>query len=183
MKNKKRFASTMLSLAAVLKMYGKELTEPIQAVYWKALADLTDDEFEQAAAVLIRRETEFPPPALFLDVARPKADPAGEAHRVMLQAWNAGKQTIPGEGCWWSADAIRAEVGEAAYEAFHACGGSSAFRDIDNEFHGPRIRREFMECYERVVLTDPAKALPSGPERPALTTGEAKRTALRQGVA
>lgn len=171
MKDRKRFTSTMLALSAALKMYGKECTTEMQGVYWSALKDLTDDEFERAAQVLIRRETEFPPPAMFLEVARPQEDGASAAHQAMLAAWNAGRQVIPGQGSWFSGDLIRSQVGVAAYEAFHACGGSSAFALMDDEFHGPRIRREFAECYQRAVAGDPGKTLPTEPTRPALTTG------------
>lgn len=170
MKNPARFAKGMLALSLSLKMYGRELSDPMQEVYWRALSDLSDDEFEQAATVLLRRETEFPPPAMFLEVVRVN-DSNADAHRALMLAWNAGKQVIPGEGCWWSGALIREKVGPAAYEAFHACGGSSAFRDLDNEYHGPRIRREFMECYRTAVATDSTRALPEA-STPLLTTGQ-----------
>lgn len=170
MKDRQRFSSTMLSLAAALKMYGKELTTATQEVYWTALGDLTDEEFQRAAALLIRRETEFPPPVMFLDVIRP-SNPTADASRALARAWELGKQVIPGQGCWWSGDAIREKVGPAAYEAFHACGGSSAFQNLDSEYHGPRIRRDFIEAYQSQVAAGPQRALPA-PTAPLLTTGQ-----------
>ena len=158
----------MLALAAGLKMYGRELDEVTTETYWRALADLTDDEFEAAAQAILRRETEFPPPAVILAVARPRTDPAAEAHRMLARAWSVGREVIPGNGCWWSGEKIRTELGRAAYEAFHACGGSAAFRDLDDPFHGPRIRREFAEAWQRVVAQEPAAALPAPGAAPQL---------------
>ena len=60
----------MLSLSLSLKMYGRELTDPMRDVYWTALADLSDDEFERAAAVLIRREPK--PPVRFSETEHPE---------------------------------------------------------------------------------------------------------------
>lgn len=171
MKNRERFASTMLSMSLVLKMFGKEFDNAFQEVYWNALAPLTDVDFQRAAEILMRRETEFPPPALFFEVLRTE-DAGAQAHRALMAAWNHGKQTIPGEGCWWSGALILEHVGPAAHEAFHACGGSTAFRDMDSEYHGPRIRREFVESYRASVAIDPARALPAGPQAPLLTTGQ-----------
>lgn len=160
----------MLSLAVSLKMYGRELTDPMRDVYWRALATLTDDDFERAAEIILRSDTDFPPPARFLDVLRPDAE--AEAGRALARAWMLGKEVLPGEGCWWSAEKIRAEVGPAAAEAFHACGGSSAFKDVDSEYHGAGIRKAFIAAYRREVQLDVARALPAGPNTPALTTGQ-----------
>lgn len=184
MKDKKRFASTMLSLSLALKMFGRDLDEELQLVYWRALEDLSDDEFERAAAILILRETEFPQPALFLEVARPKADGAAEAFRLMCKAWFAGKEYDPESGSSWSAIKIRAALGEGAYEAFHACGGSEGFRLMDDDYHGPGIRRAFADSYQRVTRADPRKALPQpGDQLPALTSGEIIATAEAPGDA
>ena len=165
MKDRKRFGSVMLSLSVSLKMYGRELTDAMRDVYWTALADLSDDEFERAAAVLIRRETEFPPPALFLEVARPQRDLAAEAFQVLNRCLLLTTYDPEG-GTSWSGRQIQAEVSQAAYEAFHACGGAPSFRLYDDPIHGPRVRREFVECYQRMVRSDTQLALPGGSDRP-----------------
>lgn len=174
-----RFAELMLAMSLSLKLYGRELSKEMQDAYWAALRDMSDAEFERAAMVLLRRETEFPPPSLFLEVARP-VDSA-DAHRAMIRAWNAGRQIIPGEGSWWSGEAIRAAEGEAAYQAFHACGGSAAFRDMDDPFHGPRIRREWAECWQQQVRDEPAKALPA-PRPVALPAAPEERVTIPPGT-
>lgn len=168
MTDRERFASVMLSLSLALQMYGRELTKAMQDVYWKALAGVSDDELEAAAQIVIRSDKEFPSPARLLELARPPVESAAQAHRVMALAWEAGRQVIPGQGTWWSGVVIREKIGEAAYEAFHACGGSAAFRDMDDPYHGSRIRREFVECWRRVVMREPATALRSLEYRPAL---------------
>jgi hypothetical protein len=176
MKDEARFASVMASMALVLPMYGRELTADLQEIYWHALAGLSDQEFETAAHALMRTETQFPPPARFLDVVRP-TNPTADATRALARAWEFGKQVIPGQGCWWSGDAIREKVGPAAYEAFHACGGSSAFQNLDSEYHGPGIRKAFVEAYEQATRNDPRTALPS-PERGALPRSSTARLPL-----
>lgn len=160
MKDRERFAKLMLALSLSLKMYGRELTGPMQEAYWVALSDLSDAEFEQAATVLLRRETEFPPPALFREIAKPKPDIAAEAFRVMEQAMDL-TDYHPERGTYWRGQRIREELSEAAYQAFHACGGSNGFRDAESPYHGPRIRREFCEAYQRVTEADPTTLLPA----------------------
>jgi hypothetical protein len=163
----------MLSLASVLKMYGKELTAAMQEVYWTALRDLSDEEFQRAAAVLIRRETEFPPPAMFLEVAHPEMNNKAMAFRAMMQAWWAGRVYDPESGGSWSGEQIRAACGEASYQGYLACGGSSGFQQMDDEYHGPGIRKAFMECYTQQVRANPATSLPQPTDQlPALTTGQ-----------
>lgn len=172
MKDEARFASIMASMALVLPMFGRELTADLQEIYWRALATLTDEEFETAAHALMRTETQFPPPARFLDVIRP-TNLTAEANRALARAWDLGKQVMPGHGCWWSGDAIREKVGPAAYEAFHACGGSSAFQQLDSEYHGAGIRKLFVEAYRSQVAAAPERALPApSPETQLLTAGQ-----------
>lgn len=159
--DKKRFSSVMLSLSLALKMYGRELSAELQQVYWNALQDLTDDEFEFAAAVVMRRDTEFPTPSQLLEIAHPPAeDPVTAAARTMDKALSL-TEYCPRTGTWWSGERIRHALGEAAYQAFHACGGSAAFRQVDDPYHGARVRRDFVECYQRVLRADPLTSLPA----------------------
>lgn len=167
MKDEARFASVMASMALVLKMFGRELTADFQEVYWVALADLSDEEFQRAAAILIRRETEFPPPAMFLEVGRPQEDVKAVALRVMQQAWWRCKTYDPESGTGWKVAMIQESFGVAARQGFEACGGDFGFRMMDDEYHGPGIRRAFVEAYEQATRNDPRTALPS-PERGAL---------------
>lgn len=160
MNDRSRFGKLMLAMSLALKMYGRELNELMTEVYWKALSDLTDAEFESAATILLRQETDFPPPALFLALARPRADLNAEAHRVMCQAMLLTEYN-PEDGETWRASHIREQIGEAAYTAFLACGGAAGFRDADSPYHGARIRREFRDAYQQSVQADPSNALPS----------------------
>ena len=169
MNDRARFASTMASLALSLPMYGRTLTRELQEVYWAALRGLSDAEFQRAAEVLLTTEKEFPPPARFFAVLL-EGDPQADAQRALNAAWRAGRQLTPGQGSWWSGPAILAQVGRAAYEAFHACGGSAAFALVDSEFHGPGIRKAWAEAYRNQVEADPMRALPA-PRVEALPPG------------
>jgi hypothetical protein len=178
MTDKKRFASVMLSMSLALKMYGRELSTELQQVYWNALQDLTDDQFEFAAAVVMRRDTEFPTPSQLLEIARPPAeDPQATAARMLDKALMLSEH-CPHSGTWWSGERIRHTLGEAAYQAFHACGGSPAFRQVEDPYHGARVRRDFVECYMRVMRADPLTCLPVArtpmPLLAPYTTGIAK---------
>lgn len=159
MNDRAAFASTLLAMSLAMKMYGRELTGELQKVYWKALEPLSDAEFQRAAEILLRRETEFPPPALFLEAARPSGDPAalaGAALRAVIIC--QGKHPRSRE--WYAGAHVQRDLGEAAYQAFHAAGGYQAIEEASDEYHGPGIRRRFMECYERIIKVDPAAATP-----------------------
>lgn len=177
MRDRVRFAKLMLALSLGLKMYGRDFSTEFQEVYWTALGDLSDDEFERAATVLLRREVDFPAPALFLEIARPRLNANADAHRVMCQALLLSDYDPEG-GTTWRASRIKEEISVAAYEAFLACGGAPGFRDYDSPFHGARIRREFCEAYTEALEADPSKMLPApstkalpSPELEALTAG------------
>lgn len=159
MTDRPAFAAAMAGLALALP--GRELSDALLELYWRALADLDDHEFARAAETAIRRCRFFPTPAELLGFARPpRVDSHAAAGRVYLQAQGL-TEYCPNTGTWWSAERIRATLGEAAYQAFHACGGSAGFRLAEDPYHGPRVRREFVECFQRVVAAEPQAALPA----------------------
>lgn len=159
MRDHAAFASSMTALALALP--GREITEPMLEVYWRALTSLTDAEFQRAAGEALRRSKFFPVPAELLEWGRPHAvDPVATAARTLARA-ELLTEYCPNSGTWWSGERIRKEIGEAAYQAFHACGGSPGFRQIDDPYHGPGVRKAFVECYLRVVRLEPRFALPT----------------------
>lgn len=156
----------MLAMSLGLKMFGKELDKPLQRVYWQALADLEDGEFERACAQVLRTDSEFPTPARILAVARPPLSEAAVL-RVMNGAWWDGR-TAGYDGVGWEESTIRTLYGEAAALAFRACGGSAGFRAMDDTFRGERIRAAFVEAYRAALARDPLAALPAGAQRAAV---------------
>lgn len=166
MKDRERFGSLMLSLSIGLKMYGRELDKPMQAVYWKALADLDDASFERACTTILRTDSDFPPVSRILAVARPSI-PDAAILRVMNGAWLEAKE-LASDGIWWRESTVRERFGLAAARAFRACGGSAGFRAMDDERRGDRIKAAFIETYRREVELDPVSALPEGDTKAAV---------------
>lgn len=160
------FGSTLLGLSLALKMYGRELTPEMQRVYWLALQDLTDAEFQAAAMHLAKTCTDFPTPSQFLDVIHPAVAKDAAAYAVMCAALLCTDYN-PEDGSTWRRATIRAKISPAAEEAFIACGGAASFRLVDSEFHGPKIRAAFCDTYTALVTRDPKSALPE-PQLPLL---------------
>jgi hypothetical protein len=158
------FTSTMAALSTALPTAGRPITEATFEVYWRALAPLSDAEFQRGAEVCLRRCRFFPVPSELLDAGRPVTDSAADAFRVMNRALLLTDYDPEG-GTTWRIQRLREELGEATAQAFLACGGAPAFRQYDSPFHGAAIRKAFMESYQRSVLLEPQLALPAGPDR------------------
>jgi hypothetical protein len=172
------FTSAMAALATALPA-SRPITEATYEVYWRACGELSDAEFQRGAEACLRRCRFFPVPAELLEAGRPAVDPAAEAGRALQRAVRLSEYS-PVIGTWYSAERIRHELGEAAYQAFHACGGSSALRQLDDEFHGARVRKDFVECFIRIARRDRRLALPE-PREPDLTPEPVR--ALIAGIA
>lgn len=149
---RERFAAVMATLSV---LPGRDVTEPLLEVYWRVLGDLSDAEMEGAATKALRSCRFLPTPAELLALARPR-NLAAEAGRV-FEAVKALADYSPRAGDVWSETKIRIALGEAAADAFAACGGSAALR------HGDEVwtRKHFVEAYQAHPPADPPPALPA----------------------
>lgn len=81
-------------LAAIAKLYERELDGPLLDVYWLALRDWSLADFEQAAGHLVARSRFMPRPADFTEIRKAGAMTAGEAWAIAVQhargAWRSG---------------------------------------------------------------------------------------------
>lgn len=153
------FTATLLAMYSAMRTYGRELTAETQRVYQLALTDLSDTEFQAAATLLLRTETDFPTPAQFLAAAHPALTSGLDAAKA-LNATLACTDYDPESGTGWSGRRLRAELGEAVYEAYIVVGRDAGMRQMDSPFHGARLRRDFCDAWTAAVTADPLAALP-----------------------
>lgn len=166
MNDRARFASAMASLAAALPLFGREFTTKFQEVYWHALADLSDEDFEAAAMRCLRELKQFPTPSDLLERARPKGDDELAGARLFLSLLRQPRYH-PVRGDYWDPDEIERRFGRAARAAFTVAGGTVGFRAACDPEKERFIRRDFVSTFRRVVADDPTAARPDPvPELP-----------------
>lgn len=157
------FGQTLGALA-VLPMYGRVFDDLLIAVYWRILKGLSLEAFTKATEAAGRTCKQFPTPAELLELAR-TSDPATDAAVAFERVLRLSTYS-PHVGALWSTADIRAEIGEAAAQSYLAAGGAPAMRHaLHNDAHAPYARKAFVECYERVVIRDPATAIGLGRPR------------------
>ena len=83
MDKKTKFAEIITGLAEV---FNAEVSQVKLALYWEALKDLTADELNQAAGILLRTARFFPAPAELRDAAQPKGSGSIAAYRQARDA-------------------------------------------------------------------------------------------------
>lgn len=91
------FHAVMLGMS---KIYERELDQPLLDAYWLALRDWPLQEFERAAAQLMRTSRFMPRPADFTVLRRAERPTAGEAWALVLEhlrtgayRWDSGPPT------------------------------------------------------------------------------------------
>lgn len=159
MMDRERFSSAMASMAATLPLFGREFSAKFQAVYWHALADLSDEDFEAAAMRCLRELKQFPTPAELLERARPKTDDELLASRTFLAILRRPRYS-PGRGDYWDREEIESRHGRAAAGAFVVAGGTVGFRAASDPDKERFIRRDFVTTFRRLVAEDPTAATP-----------------------
>jgi len=166
-----RFASSLASLAAVLPMFGRTFTRQLQEIYWHALADLSDEDFEAACTRALRECTQFPSPAELLEraPARPKSDLELLAARTFQLILRHPKRNDSGTLYWREQD-LAERYGRAAGEAFVIAGATGGFRAAMDPERERFIRRDFIAAFIRLAKDDPA-ALEPVEAQPQLPTG------------
>lgn len=162
MTSKERFASTMSAMALALPMSnGRQLTQPLLEMYWRVLADLSDEELELAATSIMRNPTRavfFPTPAELLAAARPVSQ--ADAMRSLAAVRRLAEYS-PELGDTWSVTTIREKLGPAAAMAFQAIGGDAGMRELHAPANAPFARQRFALAYTDAVSRDARAALPA----------------------
>ena len=154
---RERMAAALATLAVALP--GKEISGPLLEVYWRALADLTDEQLESAATKALRACKFFPTPAELLELARPR-NMVAEAGRVFERVKSLAGYS-PQVGAVWSETKIRLALGDAVADAYQAAGGASALMRGDEVW----TRKAFVDAYLKAPPTD-NPLLRIGPETP-----------------
>jgi len=160
-----RFANALGGLAATLPLFGREYSRQLQEVYWHALADLSDDDFERACARALRELKQFPTPSDLLERAPSRAHGALElqAARIFL-AIVATPRHNPARGSYWREEDVRRQHGAAAADAFVMAGATAGFRAASDPDRERFIRRDFLAGYVAAATADPSARLPAPAE-------------------
>lgn len=137
-------------LAVLATTFGAQLSEAQVRIYRQALADLPEEDFERACAILVRtwrrtREEWFPWPSTIRRAAAPHTDLQAEAVRAFELV--AHSSTYTPQGPQWSAARIGDLAGGAALEAYWAAGGADAFTTQQSEGKREWLRKRFTEAY------------------------------------
>lgn len=163
---RERMAAALATLAVALP--GKEISGPLLEVYWRALADLTDEQLEAAATRALRACRFFPTPSELLELAQPR-NLAAEAGRVFERVKGLADYS-PRVGAVWSETKIRLALGDAVADAYQAAGGAAAFATGDEVW----TRKAFVEAYREAPPAE-NPLLRIGPAEPKrLASGEAR---------
>jgi hypothetical protein len=135
----------------------REVTDSLASVYWMVLHDLTEEEFTRAVRACVASGTFFPVPAEIRKHARPEPSTA-EIAQVVRQIESLSEYD-PHDGPCWSAKRIEERLGVAAAEAFRACGGSPAFRTLDQGNNRVHFLLRFAEAYRDRTARDDQVAI------------------------
>lgn len=130
-----RFRGIMNGLA---KVYERELDSVLLDAYWLVLRDWTIDEFDQAAAHLMRTSVYMPRPADFNQLRTAAELTAGEAWQLVV---SGGKL----------------EPGSRAHRAAMIVGGQRHVRMANIQRDLPHIERRFIAAYDDLVDADQAR--------------------------
>ena len=135
----KRFKIVMNGMA---KVYEREIDAAVLDAYWLALGRWSLEEFESAAAQLLRTSKFMPRPADFHELARAGRPTAGEAWAHVLQLARHGGMPVFGQESPPSLSPL-------ARRALDAIGGLNAvaMSDVDKT---PFLERRFCEHYESI---------------------------------
>lgn len=159
------FCSTMAALATALPS-GRQLTEATYEVYWRACAELTDEQFQHGAEVCLKRCKFFPVPVELLEAGRPNDVPllASEAWVWLL------RRARKGDLADRSLEATTAEIwGECAARALVLIGGGREIRGAWEARDEHWLRKAFVEAFADAAFADPTSLEP----RPLDATPEA----------
>lgn len=136
------FKAALGSLAVNFRV---ALTPEQLSLYWHALADLSDAQFQAACSTLLQRAKFFPTVAEFRTASEPYV-PVAAVAGLLFDAVCGLSHWTPG-GDVWSPTEVSERYGPVACAAFHAAGGSRAFAQEQGDKNLPFLRKRFVEAY------------------------------------
>lgn len=134
-------------MACIADRTGRVLTAPTYAEYHRLLsAELTTEQFAEAARLVFRNSEFWPAPRAFIDAIKP--DP--RLRGAVIFEWIRTHRHFNGTHAYWVAEEIEGEFGAPALAAFRAIGGGERFATM--EAHElPHALRDFCDAYVRAV--------------------------------
>lgn len=156
-------------MAALTDRFNRPLLPGTQQAYYAALsAELTTEEFEQAAGLAFRDETFWPSPRVIIE----KVHPPVNVKACASEAFEGIRQAIMDFGGPQVASQLAPNLPPAAKRALRAIGGAYAISQASYT-ELPHLARRFTEVYEAAAADAPIEALPAlvHPHRLAQQTG------------
>lgn len=150
-----RFAALITGLG---ELYGREPSEALLELYWRALADRSIEELERAASLHVRTEAHFPKPAELL-----RNEDKASADLRALEAWNVTQRAVADVGSYQTPtfdDPL-------TQRAVRLLGGWRSFCRPSESEHWQQKR--FVEVYRDLLAEERRAALPEA------TDGKRKR--------
>lgn len=141
---------------AMAEFYEKKFTQTAIRLYFRALSDVSDSDFEIACGEHMRRSKWFPKPSELLEILRGPVEKQAEIEAV--HAWESVMKTLKYHG----AEALGKIAGKAGM-AISQIGGADRFR-IAKETELPWIQKEFEKRYQD-ACNFPMLCAPGKPEK------------------
>lgn len=164
--DEKPFAMWMTVLA---DRFNRPLSAPTTQAYYAALsAELTTEEFEQAAGLAFRDEAFWPSPRVIIE----KVHPPINVKAAASEAFEGIRQAIMDFGGPHVASQLAPNLPAPAKRALRAIGGAYAVSQASYT-ELPHLARRFSEVYEAECAGAPQQALPAmtHPHRVGQQTG------------
>jgi hypothetical protein len=129
---------------AMSEFYEKKFTETAIRLYFRALSDVSDSDFEHACGEHMRRSKWFPKPSELLELLHGTA--AKQAEIEAVQAWEAVLNTLK----YYGAEALAKMEGKSGM-AIRQIGGAERFR-IAKETELQWLQKEFEKRYQDACI-------------------------------
>lgn len=141
----------MREMALLEERFARQHSAPVLARYYETLgARLTTEQFATAARQVFDRDTFWPAPQRFIDLA------LGSTRGRAREEWQAIMRSFK------DVAGLRPQLSAAARAALDAAGGWHAVGTADMTYALPRLERAFLESYVEAEERDGVAALPSG---------------------
>lgn len=140
-----------LGMLKLSSLYGKTLSQDMTLVYWDALSELTDDQFDCAIDGHIKDPNEgvyFPKPAHLIKQVKGTPEKKKEAiERESIMAWSVVMQNLS-DGAKWD------DYGPRTQRGIKSIGGlyqlkEASYRELNF------MRKQFLEYYQADNFDDP----------------------------
>jgi hypothetical protein len=147
-------------MTGMSELFQRELSNPLLDAYWLALGDWSLDEFQAAAAQLMKTEDFMPKPAAFTALRKAGRPTSGEAWAVVLEYARKGYTHWMGGGRLTLNNSVATPDSDLINRAVAAIGGYQAIAMSPTD-KTSFLERRFCEHFEQMQEAEETReALP-----------------------